>query len=268
MSAFWVETERDVLRVSGADALTYLQSQVSQDIRNLGDGASAYSFVLQPTGKIDALVRIVRHSAEEFVIDTDAGFGGSVIARLNRFKIRVKVDIVALEWRCISIRNAAGSVVDGIAAWGVTGAFDLIGPDPSAPANIPQGSPADLERARIHAGWPSMGHEITDATIPAEAGVVAEAVSFTKGCYPGQELVERMDSRGSQAPRFVRLLRSADPLAVGDEVLRDAAVVGRVTSATQDEGAWIALAVVARSAQPGDAVFVDDHEVRLLASRS
>ena len=274
VTAFWTEVDRDVVRVSGDDALTYVQSQISQDIRGLAVGASAYSFVLQPIGKIDALFRITRVADQEFVIDTDHGFGEPLMTRLNRFKIRVKVDIAAMQWRCVSVRYATEAVAHGVPAWGAADAFDLIGPDPQAPAGVAQGSLAELELARISAGWPAMGSEITDATIPAETGVVAYAVNFTKGCYPGQELVERMDSRGSQAPRFVRRLQSAAQLNVGDEITHGATVVGHVTSSAQrpasgdNAGEWCALASISRSVQPSDVVQVCGHDVTVLAARA
>ena len=79
---------------------------------------------------------------------------------------------------------------------------DIVGPDPEPPAGVREGTAAELEAARIADGWPAMGVEIEPGeTIPAETGVVAVAVDFRKGCYPGQELVERMDSRGATAPR-------------------------------------------------------------------
>ena len=106
MPRFWCDRPADVLLVSGPDALTYLQSQISQDIRNLGEGDNAYSLVLQPTGKVDALVRIRRSGTESFVIDTDGGFGEGLAARLNRFKIRVKVEIEPVAWRCIATPRA------------------------------------------------------------------------------------------------------------------------------------------------------------------
>ena len=282
VTPFWTEYERDFLHVSGADALTYLHSQISQDIRGLADGESAYSFVLEPTGKIDALVRIARVAADDYMIDTDPGFGEGLLARLNRFKIRVKVDVAAVPWSCIAIRgmDASTVTVTGIAvpAWGQANCVDVISADvhPHAPtASLRRGSADELELARIRAGWPAMGREITDVSIPAESGVVDLAVNFTKGCYPGQELVERMDSRGSQAPRFVRQLRS--PVAevfVGDEITRADTVIGHVTSVAPDFDdtstevtGWLALGVVARSAQPGDAVIVRGHELILTPAR-
>ena len=256
MTTFWCEDPRDVLRIIGADAATYLQSQISQDIRGLGDGASTYTFVLQPAGKVDALARVTRVSAEELLVDTDAGFGQVLAARLNRFKIRVKVDIAVLPWTCVAVRGAVAPIEGALPAWGREGAFDLLGEHPVPPTGIRHGSPAELLVERLEAGWPAMGAEVTDTTIPAETGVVALAVNFTKGCYPGQELVERMDSRGSAAPRFIRRLRGEGSAAIGDEVTLEGKVVGTLTSVADTDEGWIALATIARAAQPGDVVMV------------
>ncbi|MEO6126252.1 MAG: hypothetical protein ABIR32_21340 [Ilumatobacteraceae bacterium] len=262
MATFWCDDPRDVLVVSGGDALTYLQSQISQDIRSLADGGTTYTFVLQPMGKVEALVRLHRRSAEEFVLDTDAGFGGALAKRLNRFKIRVNVEIEAVNWRCVSVRAADGPVDGGIPAWGRIDAFDLLGPDVEPPSGIAEGDAADLARARVDAGWPAMGREITEATIPAETGfVVPFAVSFTKGCYPGQELVERMDSRGSAAPRFVRRLQGTGSVEAGAELTNDGKVVGQLTTVAPVDGGWTALGIVGRAVQPGDTVSVDGTEV-------
>lgn len=198
-----------MVQVSGPDAAAYLQSQVSQELRPLQVGSSAWTFVLQPTGKIDVLARVWRTGDDTFVLDTDAGFGDVLIARLNRFKIRVKADIALLPWTCLAVRgeNAAG-VSGGLASWG--GGVDLLGESPQPPAGATPGTSDDLLAARIEAVWPQMGAEIVPGeTIPAETGITDVAVSFTKGCYPGQELVERMDSRGATAPRLLQRVPAA-----------------------------------------------------------
>lgn len=256
VTAFWCEVPRDVLRVSGADALTYLQSQISQDVRGLAEGATTYTFVLQPMGKVDALARVTRLGADEFLIDTDAGSGDRLLARLKRFKIRVAVQIEPLAWRMIAVRGADSVPAGAIPAWASPDAYDILGEHPIAPDGVTEGSLEQFERARIAAGWPAMDREITDATIPAETGVVAFAVNFTKGCYPGQELVERMDSRGSSAPRFVRRLRGVGDAQVGDVVSQAGKDVGALTSVATAGDGWIALASIARSVTPGDAVVV------------
>ncbi len=225
----WCEYPRDVLQVSGPDAATYLQSQVSQDLRPLAVGDSTWAFLLQPNGRIDVLARVWRTGDEVFVLDTDEGYGEVLAARLTRFKIRVKADIAALAWRCVAVRGeGAAGVAGGVPSWG--GGVDLLGPDPQPPAGAVAGTAEQLLAARVDAVWPQMGAEITPGeTIPAETGITDVAVSFTKGCYPGQELVERMDSRGATAPRRLQRVRLADG-------------VGEITSAA---GEW-ALAYVKR----------------------
>lgn len=211
---FWTEYPRDVVQVAGADALSYLQSQLSQDLRQLQVGQSVWSFVLQPTGKVEVLLRLWRTADDTFVLDTDAGFGEVLTARLNRFKIRVKADITTLDWTCIAVRGA-GEFPDGaLATWGE--GYDLLGPDVQPPGELPHGTAEQLLDARIDAVWPLMGAEIVSGeTIPAETGITAVAVSFTKGCYPGQELVERMDSRGASAPRVLQRVALGDGEPVG-----------------------------------------------------
>ncbi|MEN9645617.1 MAG: hypothetical protein RL238_2286 [Actinomycetota bacterium] len=227
---FWCEYPRDVVQVVGPDAGTYLQSQLSQDLRPLQVGESTWSFVLQPTGKVEVLLRVWRTADDTYVLDTDAGFGDAMVARLNRFKIRVKADIEPLDWRCTAVRGANG---DGLVAWG--GGFDLLAATPQPPAEVPEGDAGQLLAARIDAAWPAMGSEIVPGeTIPAETGITDVAVSFTKGCYPGQELVERMDSRAATAPRQLRRLTAAEAEQLG----------ARVTSSAGDA----VLAYVSRSA--------------------
>jgi len=83
---------RDVVVVEGPDALTYLQSQVSQDLSDVEVGGSAWTLVLEPTGKVASLARVSRLADERFELDTDAGYGSGLLTRLDRFKIRVKAE--------------------------------------------------------------------------------------------------------------------------------------------------------------------------------
>ena len=220
---------RDVVQVVGTDAATFLQSQLSQDIRPLAVGDSSWSFLLQPTGKVDVLLRISRTGDDSFVLDTDAGYGAAMIARLNRFKIRVKAEITELPWQCIAVRGDGSANLDGLASWG--DGVDLLGDAPTSPPTAQAGSADDVLAARIDAVWPAMGSEIVPGeTIPSETGVVPVAVNFTKGCYPGQELVERLDSRGATPPKSLQRVTVADGTAVGDAYSADGVVVGVVTS--------------------------------------
>jgi folate-binding protein YgfZ len=260
---FWVRVPRDFVRVSGSDATTFLQGQISQDIDAVRARGSAWSFLLQPQGKVDAWVRVSTHGDDGYVLDVEGGFGEAVIARLNRFKLRVKVDIDALDWQCLAVRGDGAAAVDGLdAEWPGIEAVDVVGPDPAVDFGR-AGSRDDYERARIKAGVPAMGSEITTSTIPGELGVNDRSVSFTKGCYTGQELVARVDARGGNVPRHLRFVRVDGDAPVGAPVVHDSREVGSLTSVAADEGGTIALAILARSVEPPAAVFVraDDAEL-------
>jgi folate-binding protein YgfZ len=192
MDTSWLGDQRDVVVIEGPDAATYLQSQASQDLKGMTVGDARWTFLLQPTGKVDVLARVTMTGDERFELDTDRGFGSVLEARLNRFRIRVKATV------------------------------ELVSSDGSTDAD---------EDARIAAAWPKMGSEIVPGeSIPAETGLTEVAVSYTKGCYPGQELVERMDSRGSTAPRHLSVLpRRADD-APGAAVMHEGAEIGTITS--------------------------------------
>ena len=141
--------------------------------------------------------------------------GGQLVARLNRFKIRVKVDVEPLPWRVLC----------------VFGGDDVVGPDPSRrPACARGPRPSSRPSASPTAGrrWASRSSPARRS--PAETGVVDVAVDFRKGCYPGQELVERMDSRGATAPRSLRVLDVADGARPGDPIEHDGQRVGVLTS--------------------------------------
>lgn len=257
VGAVWLD--RDVLDVNGPDAETYLQGQLSQDVAALATGESALSFLLQPQGKVDALVRVVRHAPDRFTLDVDGGFGASVLARLDRFKLRTKVDIAPLEWRCLAVRGprAHEALTDGLLAdWPGLPGVDRLGPDPAPPAGVPLCPVDAYEVVRIEAGVPFMGRELTERTIPAEAGqhVIDRAVSFTKGCFTGQELVARIDSRGGRVPRLLRgvVIPEQGVLPSGADVEIDGTTVGTLTSvaARPDGNGAVALAYVKRDITP------------------
>ncbi|MEY3822604.1 MAG: hypothetical protein RL628_712 [Actinomycetota bacterium] len=262
------EIEHLVCVVTGADAGKYLHSQLSNDIASLLVGASRYSFVLEPMGKVIALVRVTRTEEEAFVLDTEDvdGLGDQLLARLNRFKIRVKADIAVSTQKYLCLRSRDGSVIEqagfAVSQWGSGAVIDapLASLDASTVAGFIQVSAEEFDALRVRSGWPAMGSEIiAGETLPAATGVVTIAVSFTKGCYPGQELVERMDSRGSTAPKNLRLLTGSivDNAKPGDAVVVNGEVVGEFTSVADG----CALAYVARAVELGVVVdatkFVD-----------
>lgn len=251
-----VDIPREALLVSGRDAGSYLHSQLSNDIASLVVGASRQSLVLEPTGRVVALVRVTRRADTEFVIDLAPGFLDVVTARLTKFKIRVQADISPLQVHVVAVRGDTPPDVASLApggsdhvlvlpAWWSDGrAIDLLSTAPVDIARI--GTLDDYEASRINAVWPEMGSEIVPGdTLPAATGVVTVAVSFSKGCYPGQELVERMDSRGSTAPRTLRSISVPSGTAVGDPVVIEGESVGTITTVIGER----ALAYVKRDVE-------------------
>ena len=273
---------RDVFAVRGDDAEAYLQGQLSQDIAGLAVGDCTDSLLLQPDGKLCVLLRVTRTEPQGFVLDTDAGFGDAMVARLKKFLLRSKVEVERLDWRCLALRGtgvdrALAGAVAGAGAptgilllpfeWNGWSGIDLLGPRETVPDRatgpLPEGvvfcTAAAFEACRIASGIPAMGSELTDRTIAAEAGLVERTVSFTKGCYTGQELVARLEARGTNVPRRLVGVVGGERLAFGmtlhaasapepDDPATDK-VVGTVTSAafSPELGAWAALAYVHRS---------------------
>ena len=255
MTPFGGDLARDVIAVRGPDALTFLQGQLSQDVAALPAGGSADTFLLQPAGKVEAFLRVTKLADDDLLLDVDGGFGDAVIARLERFKLRTKATLERLPWRAVQVRGEGAhgvAVPHGALAlpadWPGLPGVDLLGPDVSLPAGVRPASAEELESVRIAAGTPRMGAELDERTIPAEAGVLDRAVSFTKGCYTGQELVARIDSRGGNVPRRLRILEVAGPPpAPGTDVTVDGAVVGHVTSAALRGDGSVTLAYLGRA---------------------
>jgi len=259
-----------VVTVEGPDAASYLQGQLSQDVDGLAVGDSAWTFLLQPQGKVDAWFRLSRTGDESFRADVDAGHGEAVLARLQRFLLRTRAELALSTVPMVAVRGVASVPGAGPGldpAWPGIEGTDLLGTD-QLPEGLAAGTVEDLERLRIEAGVPAMGTELTERTIPAEAGVVDRSVSFTKGCFTGQELVARIDSRGGNVPRHLRRLEADGDLAVGAEVVVDGQVVGEVTSSVPAgaDGRSIALAYVGRAVEPPASGTVADVPVRILAA--
>lgn len=192
-SSYVVPGPRDLIEVTGADAVGYLHSQLSQDIGSLAVGERMLSLVLEPDGRVCAPIGVSRIEDERLILDVDPGYGEAVTARLLRFRLRTDAE------------------------------FTMTAAERSRDARE--------EESRIIDGWPALGSEIIPGeTLAAETGLTTVAVSFTKGCYPGQELVERMDSRGAVPPRRIVRLVVESGTEVGSPVIRDGAEVGQVTS--------------------------------------
>ncbi len=222
-----VGTRRDRVRVTGPDTWTFLQSLLSQDVADLADGASLPTLLLTPQGKVDVVGAITR-IGDDAVIDTDPGWGERLIAALTRFKIRTKVEL--------SVELAPEIDADAFAV---------------------------EEAARIAAGIPRMGADLDDSVIPQEAFLELDAVSFTKGCFIGQELVCRIDSRG-HVNRFLRHVVAADAgvtLPIGAEIVVGGKVVGSITSSAPG----VAMGFVRREVDPPTSASADGVGVQIQA---
>jgi folate-binding protein YgfZ len=254
-SSVVARVDRDVVAVWGPDATSFLQSLLSQDLDPVGVGGTAHALLLEPRGKLVVDMRAAHVTDDEWWCVCEPGFGAVLAAGLKRFKIRVKVDI---EDRSAAVAAAAlrGPVrVDwagepGVEILGEPAAIDAVVGELVA-AGAQAVSDETYEAMRIEAGVPRQGFDIDETTIAQEAFLERDAVSFTKGCFLGQELVCRIDTRG-HVNRLLRRLRADEPIERGASVVVDGKDVGTVTSAI----AGVALATVRRQVEPGSIVVV------------
>lgn len=253
MSVVFADLPRDVILVQGDDAGTFLHSQLAQDIASLPVGASAHSLLLEPTGHVHSLVRVVRHVDTVYTLDVEGGHGGDVIARLSRFVLRAKVAMRASDWVVRGFRGqGCHSLLDdapgrATVAWGDADAIDVVC-EPGSVRVVGEPTEAEhLDMLRVDMRWPRLGVDLLVGDIPATSGVLAVAASFIKGCYPGQELVERMDSRATEPPVAIRAF-PRDGLHVGARIAGASGDAGTVTSV----GFTTALARIARGSDVGE----------------
>jgi folate-binding protein YgfZ len=186
--------------------------------------APCAALLLTPKARVIAPVVVVRRSDDEFLLLTEPGLGEIVLTTLTRARFAAKVELEPEEHQSLVILGDTGGIPN----------IDYGGPASEVLDNgmEPTLSEDELERLRIQAGKPAWGKEVDDSILPAEAGLDQTHVSFTKGCYPGQEPIARLHHRG-KVNRSLRVLdvESAEP---GDEIHYGEKVVGRVTSATFD----------------------------------
>jgi len=201
--------EMDCVVLSGKGAETYLQGQITQDVTEVAVGGSIDAFVLEPSGKVHSLVTVLR-AESEFYLLIDSGYRDGLIERLKRFSIRSKTEFDSV---AATIKSNEKEVPYKEAATNVYRATKLIplGFSISIGKQIEQFKDTNFEvirGIRVSSCIPSMvdvlGQNVFPASFPA---LFESAVSLKKGCYTGQELVARMDSRGSSAPLVFRGFR-------------------------------------------------------------
>jgi folate-binding protein YgfZ len=215
---------------------------VSNDVVALGPGESCEALLLTAKARVIAPLVVLRRGHDDFLLLTEPELGERVRAELARSRFAARVEIEPEEHSSHVVFGG-----DGIptAAYGDPAAEVL---DEQIEVTVPA---AELEALRIRARTPAWGKEIDDRVLPAEAGLTERAVSFTKGCYPGQEPVARLHYRG-HANRGLRVLSLEDVPQPETEILYEGKNVGRITSVASADGGALALAYVRREV-PEDA---------------
>jgi tRNA-modifying protein YgfZ len=195
--------------VSGPDAADYLQRMVSNDVEALAVGDRCDALLLTAKARVIAPLRVLRRSEDDFLLLTEPELGETVRTELLRMRFAAKAEIELEEHE----------------SWLVLGGEEVLDERPPGDVIDDEG----FERWRIEAGIPRWGREIDDRVLPAEAGLDETHISFTKGCYPGQEPIARQRYRG-KVNRKLRVLDLEGEAPSGTELLLDGKTVGRITS--------------------------------------
>jgi len=282
-------SERGVLLVSGPDAAEYLQGQLTNDVEALEAGDGQYAALLDRKGHMQADMRVLRPAAEEIWVDTEAEALPATRRHLEMYSIGrdVKVADVSAERVILSLIGPRAVEVAGTAALpenacdatsvagveclavGTPTGIDLIVAadeaerlrDALLAAGAVAVSTAAAEILRVESGTPRFGAEMGTATMPAEAGIVETAVSFTKGCYIGQETVARLHYKG-RPNRHLRGLRLSAPVAPGAALRLGEKEVGQLGgSVVSPAFGAIGLAILRREAEPGAELAVGEDGV-------
>ena len=272
----------NLLLVTGPDAVEFIQGQVTNDVAALEPGQGCYALLLNPKGRMLAEMRILMVSPEELLLHSEQD--QLLRQKLDMYRIGRQVEIEPADRTIVNLIGPAAAEVAGSAPPAAEHSFvdaeldgvpvlavrAWAGVDVVYPADrgnvldvLRQGSAETAshdaaEIVRIESGRPRYGIDMTDDNLPGELGLEERAVSFTKGCYVGQEPVARMHHRG-HPNRHLRGLRLAEPERSGQELQRDGKQVGVITSTCVSPALGpIALALVRREVEPGETVQLSD----------
>jgi tRNA-modifying protein YgfZ len=283
-------SERGKLALTGPDAKTFLQGQVSNDVEALQPGGGCYAAFLTPKGKMLGDVRIL-DAGDEVLLDTERVALQELFNMIRRFSVGYTLELHkrTVQRGLLSLLGPDAAAVAGAAQLGeAEDAHVVVDVDGIAARAIRTDLGVDLlcdaedtgalmaaltargaepvsetvaDCVRVERGRPRYGIDLDDSVIPQEAGLNQRAVSFTKGCYVGQETVARLHYRG-KPNRQLRGLRLSAPAQTGDEVVFAGKTVGRLASVAQSPVFGpIALALVRREAPPGSDVVVGADQV-------
>jgi tRNA-modifying protein YgfZ len=245
--------ERDVVVAHGPDARDYLQTQLTQDVVELDVGEATWSFLLEPKSEIVALLRVTRSAEDTLLLDTEVGWGERIRERIDGFLFRTDVEFTSERWPGVAYRGpgarsvAAHSPIVAPVRWRDIEGLDVVGPGVEPIDGVEVVDEKSYGSLRVWAGWPIMGADIDETTTPAMTGLVDQTVSFTKGCYTGQEFVARVHYRRADPPRRLVQVRfhPCAQVTPGDDIVAGGTVVGTVTSVAQCQP--FALGYVKRS---------------------
>jgi tRNA-modifying protein YgfZ len=261
-------SNRGRLILTGGDVADFLQGQVSNDVEALEPGSGLYATLLTAKGKIRCDMRIVR-GEDWFLLDSEP-------QALPVLEHMVRVYSIGRDVKSARDERGLWSIIGPTArdtldnpppatehahTEGALGLYvatdngvDVVGERP----DLPEAGPDIAEIVRIESGRPRLGFELGDDVIPQEAGINERAISFTKGCYVGQETVARLFYKG-KPNRHLRGLRLSEPVERGSLIHGGERDLGRVSSTcVSPTFGPIALALVRREAAPGDTVTVGD----------
>jgi tRNA-modifying protein YgfZ len=280
-------SSRGTLLVRGADGAEFLQGQLTNDVEVLEPNTGCYAALLDRKGHMQADMRVLRLDTGDLWLDTEPETAGTVERHMRMYSVgrEVEIEDASSAWSIVSVIGPGAAEVagsrplaaehaqryyerDGVEILAV--ATDL-GLDLIVRAEVSdelrelldrseavEVSEAAAEILRVESGRPRFGREMTTATIPQEAGIGERAVSFTKGCYIGQETVARLHYKG-RPNRHLRGLRLESPAADGDPIVLGDREVGRIgTAVLSPAHGPIALAVIRREAEPGARVEVGE----------
>jgi folate-binding protein YgfZ len=238
---------RAYVRVQGPDAADLLQRLVSNDVLA---AESCEALLLTAKGRVIAPLLVWRRAEDDFLLLTEPELGGVVLEYLRKMRIVSRCEIEPEEHTSAIVLGPGDGIPNRDYGLSAVEVLDAAGP--TEPAD------EELERLRILARTPRWGRELDDGILAAEAGLDKRAVSFTKGCYPGQEPLARLHNRG-HVNRTLRVLEVEGDVRQADEVLHDGVAVGRVTSAVPG----LALAYVRVEVPDGAELEVGGRKARL-----
>jgi folate-binding protein YgfZ len=287
---------RGKLALTGAEAKRFLQGQVTNDVEALVPGTGCYAAFLTQKGKMLGDLRVL-DTGVELWLDTERVALQELFTMIRRFKLGYDVELHrrTLERGLLSLvgpgaRRVLGAVADGLGtAEHDNVAVELDGTpvllvatdvgvdvicdgertatvaDALAGRGARRVEEATVEALRVERGRPRYGVDLDETTIPQEAGINERAVSFTKGCYVGQETVARLHYKG-KPNRHLRGLRLSASVPSGTELTLDGKRVGTVGSVVRSPvHGPIALALVRREAEPGATVTAGEATAEVVA---